>query len=113
MTDGTVAVNLYRNIRHKSVARIVVVDLPINSNGVSPENNCSSPNLPVRKPSENLLFADLIAVGGLSLSRPGIIGQSGDQQVALWLGKEFGGFGAIRENLPDDERERHWDQSLD
>ena len=113
MTDGTVAVNLYRNIRQDSVAQIFVADLPINSNGVSPENNRSSPNLPVGKTSENLLFADLIAVGGLSLSRPRIVRQSGNQQVALWLGKEFGGFGAIWENLPDEERERHWDQSLD
>ena len=113
MTDGTVAVNLYRNIRHESVAQIVVVDLPINSNGVSPENNRSSPNLPIGKTCEDLLFADLIAVGGLSLSRPRIVGQPGNQQVALWLGKELRGFWAIRENLPDEERERHWDQSLD
>jgi len=112
MTEGTVAVNLYETVRDEPAAKLDIFSLPINTNSVSPENHGSSPDLPVRKTSKNMFFSNLVAVGGLSLTRPGIVGQPGNKQVALRLCQKLRSLWAIGENFPDDERERYWNQSL-
>ena len=104
--------NLYETVRDEPAAKLDIFSLPINTNSVSPENDRSGPDLPVRKTSKNLFFSDLVAVGGLSLARPGVVGQSGNKQVALRLCQKLRGLWTIGENFPDDERERYWNQSL-
>jgi len=47
MTEGTVAVNLDRNVKTQAILDTSVQDSPINSHSVSPEHDGRSPDLPV------------------------------------------------------------------
>ena len=60
-----------------------------------------------------MLFTDLVRVSCFALTGSMVVGKSGNEQIALWLGKELCCFGAVGENLPDDEGQGDWNQTFD
>jgi hypothetical protein len=73
---------------------------------------CSSPDSPVTQSGQNLRFPELIAVCCASLTRSRVVAQSVHKQIALWLSKELSGFGAVGEDLPDDQSQSDRDKAL-
>lgn len=87
-------------------------NLPVDTDSVAPKYDGRSPNLPVRKTGYNVLFTNLVRVGCFALARSMVVGKPGNEQITLWLGKELRCFGAVGENLPDDEGQGDWDETF-